>query len=71
MDGHSLSCGNIIACNALPIELINFLSEWKWINAALIPMRMSTQAFSEVQLIHLKQTWICFSQQPCIGNYGK
>lgn len=37
MDGHSLSCGNIIACNALPIELINFLSEWKWINAALIP----------------------------------
>lgn len=27
MNGNSLSCGNIIACNALSIQLINFLSE--------------------------------------------
>lgn len=27
MNGHSLSSGNIIACNALSLQLINFLSE--------------------------------------------
>lgn len=27
MNDNSLSCGNIIACNALFIQLINFLSE--------------------------------------------
>lgn len=37
MNGNSLSRGNNIACNAVSIQLINFLSEWNWIKAALIP----------------------------------